>query len=51
MAERIRSVVVKIYVDTNKQVYERQLVLTESETMEQFQKRVTETIESLTEVG
>jgi hypothetical protein len=51
MAESIRSVVVKIYVDTNKQTYERQLVWTEHETREQFEQRVAEQIERLTEVA
>lgn len=51
MAESIRAVVVTIYVDTNKQTYERRLVWVENETREQFERRVTETIERLTEVG
>ena len=51
MAEHIRSVVVKIYVDTNKQTYERNLVWTENETREQFEQRVVKTIERLTAVS
>jgi len=51
MAESIRSVVVKIYVDTNKQTYERQLVWTEHETREQFEQRVVETIARITELS
>ena len=51
MAESIRTVVVTIQVDTNKQTYERQLVWGESETFEEFQRRVAETIEHLTELS
>ncbi len=51
MAESIRSVVVTIVVDTNKQTYERRLVWSDDETREQFEKRVAEQIERLTEVA
>ena len=51
MAERIRSVVVKVVVDTNKQTYERRLELSEGEALEKFEQRVVETIEELTELS
>jgi hypothetical protein len=51
MAESIRSVVVKVEVDTNKQTYERRLVWSEDETLEQFEQRVTEAINHLTELS
>jgi len=50
VAESIRSVVVRIEVDTNKQIYERSLTWSEDETREQFEQRVVETIEHLTEL-
>ncbi len=54
MAERIRSVVATITVDTNKQPYERRLVWgegDEDETREQFEQRIIETIAHLTELS
>lgn len=51
MAESLRSVVVTVVVDTNKQTYERRLVWSGDETLEQFQRRVTEAIERLTELS
>jgi hypothetical protein len=51
MAESIRSVVVKVEVDTNKQTYKHHLVQSESESMEQFKQRVSETIDRLTELS
>jgi len=54
VAERIRSVVVTITVDTNKQTYERRLVWgedAEDETRAQFEQRIIETIAHLTELS
>ena len=51
MAESIRSVVVKIEVNTNKQTHERRLVWSEDETLEQFEQRVSEAINHLTEMS
>jgi hypothetical protein len=51
VAEFIREVVVTIEVDTNKQTYRAKLVLQEDETLETFEKRVTQKLSRLTEVG
>ena len=51
MAERIRSVSVTVVVDTNKTTYEEKLVWAENETHEEFERRVVETIASLTELS
>ncbi len=51
MAESLRSVVVKIKVDTNKQTCEGHLVWDEDETLEQFKQRVIKTIDQLTELS
>jgi len=45
MAERIRSVVVTVEVDTNKDTYRKRLELHEDESLEAFQQRVREAIE------
>jgi len=50
MAERIRTVTVTIEVDTNKQTRKRQIVIQEEETYEEFEQRVVETIQELTEL-
>lgn len=50
MAERLREVVVSIEVDTNKATYKRRLTWQGDETLEEFQQRVIETIDELTEV-
>jgi hypothetical protein len=50
MAESIRTVVVTIEVDTNKQTYTRRLTWSETESREQFEQRVVETFARLTEV-
>ena len=51
VAESIRSVVMTIEVDTNKQTYKRQLAWSEAESREQFEQRIVDAIENLTEVG
>lgn len=50
MAERIRSVTVVITVDTNKQTRQRRLSLDEDETYEDFERRIAEAVEQLTEI-
>jgi hypothetical protein len=51
VAESVRSVVVTIEVDTNKNTYKRRRVWSEDETREQFEQRVVETIARLTETS
>ena len=51
MAEHLRSISVEIKVDTNKQTYEKRVAWYFDETLEQFERRVIETIKRLTETS